>query len=110
MTPTEQQEPPMRAPRPYTAEEVRDMLLEHSVALARYWADQPNMTAYQRCEGVVFSMLAMLDGGSAGLPGFVLIPQPHESDKEFHISEGENWFEAVEISFALHEHLGRFTK
>jgi hypothetical protein len=96
--------------RAYTAEEVRDMILEHSVGLARYWAAQPNMSVQSQCEGVVFSMLVMLDGGSADLPGFTLTPKPHEDDKAFCQSQGQNWFESVVIDDALHEHLHRFVK
>lgn len=109
----------MSAPRAYTAEEVRDMILQHSVAMARYWASLPDvdratgrpMTVQSRCEGVVFSMLTMLDGYTMALPGFALKLVPHEEDKAFAIEQGENWFEpGMEIEDALHEHLHRFTK
>lgn len=101
----------MTTPRAYTADEVRDMLLQHSVDLARYWATTPGVnTVEERCEGVVFSMLVMLDGGTGDLPGFTLTPTPHEDDKAYCISQGENWFEPVVINDVLHEHLHRFVK
>lgn len=106
-------------PRAYTADEVRDMLLERLVAVARYWADLPEtdratgrtFTLRDRCEGVLFSVLVTLDGESIGLPGFDLVPTPHPDDKAYHQSQGENWIElGTVISDTLHEHLGRFAK
>jgi hypothetical protein len=100
-------------PRAYTAEEVRDMLLSHVRAVAQYWANLPESdpatgkshTIADRCEGVAFSILSMLDGCSMGLPAITLKLDPHEDDQAFLQSEGENWFEpGMELSFMLHEH------
>lgn len=100
-------------PRAYTAEEVRDMLLEHFRHLAKYWAELPDVdkatgttkTVLDRCDGVVFSILAALDGSGMALPAIDLKLAPHPDDKEFLRGEGSNWFEpGMEISFALHEH------
>jgi hypothetical protein len=63
-------------------------------------------------EGLLFSILVCLDGGSH-LPGFAVIPAPHESDKDFLQSEGENWFPpwskadplSNDIAGGLHEHM-----
>jgi hypothetical protein len=65
-------------------------------------------------EGLAFSILVMLDGGSAMLPGFVVAPLPDPSDKDYHIMKGENYFpenhDAAEkikgdIAGALHERM-----
>lgn len=53
-------------------------------------------------------MLVILDGGS-DLPGFAVIPAPHESDKDYHQSKGECWFRPIkdgidgDIGGCLHE-------
>lgn len=108
----------MTEPRAYTPDELRDQLLEQAVGMARYWARLPEtnratgakMTVQDRCEGVVFSILAMLDGSSA-LPGVDLVFQPHPDDKEYLRGNGENWVEpGTTVSDMLHEHMHRFTK
>jgi hypothetical protein len=99
------------APRAYTPEEARDLLLEVFTASATYWANLPDKTPKERCDGVVFSVLVALDGCSMDLPAFDLIVSSHPDDPEYHKALGENWFEPEQrLSFALHEHLHRFTK
>lgn len=92
-------------PRAYTSEEVRDQILDHLRDLVDYWADPDIAKGYdtkERLSGLAFSILATLDGCS-DLPAFTLVPCPHEDDKEFHISEGENYFDSTPVNFALHE-------
>lgn len=107
----------MSEPRAYTPDELRDHMLEQIVAYSRYWAELPDTdratgrtkSIADRCEGVAFSILAMLDGDSM-LPGVNLVFQPHEDDKEYHISQGENWIEpGTTVSDTLHEHFHRFS-
>lgn len=108
----------MTEPRAYTPDELRDMLIEHSIVLARYWASLPDvdkatgtqLTVQSRCVGVVFSILAMLDGGG-DLPGVDLVFCPHPDDKEYLRSEGSNWVEdGTVVSDTLHEHMHRAGK
>lgn len=102
----------MPTPRAYTEDEVRDMLINQIRAVVRFWADLPDVdratgrhiTVYDRCDGVAFSILSILDGSTLGLPAFDLVPAPHEEDKQYFIENSENWFEPVVISEALHEH------
>lgn len=81
-------------PRAKTAEEMRNAFLQQIAGLARYWASLPNKTKAEAVDGVVFSILVLLDGGSGGMPAHNVIPAPHPEDKDFHISEGENWVPA----------------
>lgn len=83
----------MSEPRAYTADEVRDKLLDHVRALARYWAASPDKSPLERCEGVAFSILALLDGSHCGIPGFDLYPSQHPDDKAYHAARGENWYD-----------------
>lgn len=100
-------------PRAYTEEEVRDMIIAHVRHMAHYWATIPALdkatghehTVLDRCEGVAFSILAMLDGSSMNIPAITLKLDPHPDDKEYLKGEGLNWFEpGMEISDSLHEH------
>ena len=101
----------MSEPRAYTAEEVRDLLIKNIRARAKFWADLPEVdratgkpiTIQDRCNGVAFSILTLLDG-CADMPAFDLVPSPHKEDKSFHIGVGENWYERVVLDFMLHEY------
>lgn len=83
--------------RAYTAEEVRKQVLDHLKTLANYWASLPDKTDLEKCEGLIFSTLVMLDGHSTALPAFDLVLKPHPDDKEFCISEGENYYENGQV-------------
>lgn len=95
----------MSEPRAFTEEELRDIILQHIRGLVKYWARLPaEMTLEERCDGVAFSILTMLDGATVGIPSIDLVFRPHPSDKAFHIEEGENWIEpGTTISDVLHE-------
>jgi hypothetical protein len=95
----------------FTREEVRDKFLKHVRHLINYWdstrngGDQAN-----RLSGLAFSILVAIDGCAGGLPKFILAPDPHPDDKEFHKNEDENWFPenhanviSADISGGLHE-------
>lgn len=96
-------------PRAYTVEEMRNMVIEHLAMMARYWATanlgRPEFKEHlaskgeilYRLEGLVFSFLVMLDGGSGDMPAFDLSPSPHEDDEDFHRKNGENWWPSGEI-------------
>ena len=82
-----------RKPRAYTREEARAHLLEHLREVVHYWVSQPDdITAERRCNGVAFSFLVALDGMSSGLPAFDLVVRPHPDDREYHRSQGMNWY------------------
>jgi hypothetical protein len=68
-----------------TAEQIRDEFLSHIAALVRYWGGtlqsvdrDPVKSLQDRLDGLAFSILVMLDGGSAGLqgglPAFIVVP------------------------------------
>lgn len=95
----------MTEPRAYTSEEIRDMIVGHAAHVARYWATlEGPQSVQERCDGVAFSLLAMLDGCSMNLPRFMLTPDPHEDDKEWFQRNGEDWFEPVAIDCNFHEY------
>lgn len=102
----------MEAPREKTTEEIREEFLKHVRSLIKYWnsvegKDSPK-TCLDRLEGLAFSIMVALDGGAMAVPGFIVAPSPHPDDKEYHISEGSNYYPENpevkgDIAGALHE-------
>lgn len=100
--------------RELTEEEVRAALLDNIWGIIGYWEkvdgkDGPK-TVRDRISGAVFSVLVTLDGGSMGLPKFIVAPDPHPDDREYHQDQGEDWFPenhdsdvVCDLSGGLHE-------
>ena len=96
-------------PRVLTQEEVRDLSLKHCRQTADYWVTLPNNSnnhqdeIRRRVEGAIFSILVALDGDAMALPGFKVIPDPHQDDKDYCKDRGMNWLpNDVDIAGALH--------
>lgn len=78
--------------REITSDEVRDLLINKVISLIKYWdVESRAVTSREKMEGLVHSIFATLDGCSE-LPSFSIIPHPHPSDKEYYISNGENYY------------------
>ena len=82
--------------REFTTDEVRDRFLDHIRGLIQYWStvelNADHDSIEYRVSGVVHSLLTTLDGCSLELPGFIVAPCPHQSDKQFYLDKGENWY------------------
>jgi hypothetical protein len=93
-------------PKAYTPEEVREMFLDQLRATKEYWLNETRVeTESERMDGLVFSILNIIDGSTCNLPAFDLIPSPHESDKDYLTSIGEKHFTKEVINNCqLHEH------
>lgn len=96
-------------PRELTEDEVREKFIDLVWSYIRYWENLPDKTCNERVEGLAFGMLVILDGEST-LPGFIVAPRPHPGDKDFHKSEGGNWYPenhesgvVCDIAGCLHE-------
>lgn len=83
----------MNTPRAYTEEEARDIFLERVRHLSEYWAEVPDKTPRERCDGLVFSILNVFDGTSGWHPALNISLSPHPDDMHFHQTEGSNWYE-----------------
>ncbi|WYC18346.1 hypothetical protein [Citrobacter phage vB_CfrS_K1M] len=83
--------------REYTKEEVREQFLAQVRHVYHYWANLPDKSDIDRCEGVAFSILNIIDGTSAALPAFDLSVSPHPEDKDFLIGEGENYYKDKQV-------------
>ena len=92
--------------RAYTDEEVRKQLIEHVKHVCKYWANLPDKTDLDKCEGVAFSIMNIFDG-TTGLPAFDLVVRPNPDDKQFNIDEGENYYEDGQVinDCMLHDYL-----
>lgn len=101
----------MSEPREKTEEEVVTELLEHMQVIARFWNRSDGSTE-EKLDGLLFSMLVMIDGGSAGICGFSLTPSFHPDDPEFLKGEGEDWYPTCPINddVQLHELYCALTK
>lgn len=90
--------------RPMTKQECRDRFLSEIREYARYWESLGGQSTRERLDGLAFSVLALLDGESAGLPGFTVIPCPHPGNRDYYMGKGEDyWPDDVDISVCLHE-------
>jgi hypothetical protein len=78
------------APRAYTPDEARALLLEHLDAVARDSAQAA--TPAEAVRLAIFSLLAMIDGVAGFMPAFRLIPQPHPDDAADARERGEDWW------------------
>lgn len=77
--------------RVYTPDEVRDLFLNYVWHLIDYW-DENGDGKRNALEGLAHSILATLDGESAELPGFHVLPIGTLEDQEFFREQGRNWF------------------
>ena len=93
--------------RPYNKDEVEEMFLEHVRDLVDYWEEERRAkTSREKLDGLAFSMLVLLDGGSGGMPGYEVKAIGNEQDIEEHKEDGRNYYplEGEDIAGALHEH------
>lgn len=104
-------------PREYTSKEVTEQFMQHIATMIDYWDRTPGHSSREKLEGLAHSILCALDGCSAHLPGFLVVPYPHPDDKEYHIENEENWFpenHEAEVNGALepylHEVLFKYAK
>lgn len=91
--------------REYTKDEVRAKFLNHVWSLIDYWEAEDRISSNRgKLEGLAFSMLVLLDGGTS-LPGFRVLPDPHPDDKQYHQGRGEDYFPeaTIDIAGGLHE-------
>lgn len=106
----------IEAPREYTKDEVRTMFLNAIKNSMDFWEDAGE-TKRDALDGLVFSILAMLDGDVVALPRFIVAPDPHPEDAEFLAKAGLNWFPEnyanhvnCDLAGSLHEYWAQMEK
>lgn len=85
-------------------DEVLQEYINHIKYLVTYWSTETRKTDKEKCEGLAFSILVMLDG-CAGLPPVTLVLDcAPESEQE--TDDGEKYYErgmALNNDFMLHD-------
>ena len=76
----------------FTTNEVQEQFMNHVRMLIEYWDKSDKETTKEKIEGFAFSLLATIDGCGVDLPPFILAPEPHEDDKQYHINNGNNYY------------------
>ena len=102
--------------REYNEEEVREMFIKKVNSLIEYWHKESRTPdTKDKLEGLAHSILVVIDGNNSSLPKFVLAPDPHPSDKQYHIDNRDNFFPEnhaskinCDISGCLHELLNKY--
>ncbi len=84
-------------PRAFTSDEVRDQFLDHMRLLVHDCASHPRATLKESLEGLMFSVLVMLDGESGGMPPYHVIPCASHIAKQNAIVDGENYYRPFEL-------------
>lgn len=88
-----------------TIEYVRSEVLAQIRDIVEFWATLPNKTPDERCDGVAFSILTMIDG-EMNLPAMMLVLAPHGEDRKYDESRGKNWYKpgmVINGDVMLHE-------
>jgi hypothetical protein len=81
------------SPKEKTPEQVRQEFLEMIHFNIRYWSSHSlEKSVEDRLKGLAFSILVAIDGNHAGLPAFILAPNPDSTDKSHHIKMNEDYF------------------
>ncbi len=97
----------------YTTKEIREQFLDYIQNTVQYWLKEARTPSVEdKLNGLAFSILVLLDGGAADMPGFIVAPSTHPSDKEYHQENGESWYpqnddakvNADIAADSLHEH------
>lgn len=91
---------------PITEQELKEEFIEHLRSLVDYWEKEDRApTVRKKLEGLMFSILATLDGDDAKLPGYHLMPlASSEDDKQYLEEQGENYYPGgIDIAGNLHE-------
>jgi hypothetical protein len=91
----------------YTKEEAREEFIDNCKAVSHYWSTIENITEKERCNGVLHSILCIIDGCTM-LPAYDIHLAPHPDDKEYLIKNGENYYEdgmVINDDVLLHEML-----
>ncbi len=102
----------------YTEEEVREKFLKNVWNILNYWKNESRAPSLEeKMEGFAFSMLVLLDGENGNSPGFIVAPMAHESDKDYSISLGEDYYPQnhasnvkCDIAGCLHEEFSKYKK
>lgn len=78
--------------RAYTADEMRELFLDHIAGIVNYVAGENQKTCAEKLDLLVFSILNVINGTAMFMPAFELRPLPHPDDKAWNQEMGQNWW------------------
>lgn len=79
--------------RPYTEKELCENLIHHIHMLIDYWDNKPE-TSKNKLHGLAFGILAAIGSESMAVPcKYKLVADPPPEDKEYNISNNDNYVE-----------------
>ena len=79
--------------REYTKDEVLELFLGQCRVASYYWAEHAKVDSRKEAvEGMLHSMLCIIDGVSGGFPAINLSVDPDPSDKQYHIDNEEDYY------------------
>ncbi len=97
--------------KPISQEEASERVMNHFAMMSAYWASLPDKTSLERCNGLAFSILSMLDGCSMALPRIELVVRPHPDDQSFAQQNKEDWFiDGQVLDDVTHEAWSKFER
>lgn len=91
--------------RPYTTAEARAHLLDAMRARVDYWSAR-DVSRHDMCDGLVFSLLALIDGVTNDLPAVTLTIDADLGPSDDARAQGDRWYEpgmALNDGVMLHE-------
>lgn len=93
--------------REKTLEEMQKEFLSHVWTMIDWWDKETRVSSpREKLEGLAHSILTAIDGESAAVPGYKLIPMMAEEDKKYYIAHSENYYpEGVDIAGSLNDML-----
>lgn len=83
--------------KPISKEQLRGQFLNSVRMYSREWASYENKTPLQRCDGLAFSIMALLDGSDVELPAFDLVARPHPDNEAYNKAHGQDWVVAGQV-------------
>ena len=75
-----------------TKQELKEQFVQAAKDIAYHWAAVEDRTDKQRCDGVAYSILALIDG-CVHMPSMDLVMRPNPKAKEHLIGKDEDWVE-----------------
>lgn len=95
---------PRGSARPFTAKEIQKQIISYFRHSAEHWAKAVprdpvslsqgrQFTVAERCNGVAFDILVLLDGRIGAYPAFDIYPAPHPDDKQACIELGQTYYD-----------------
>ncbi len=95
----------------YSKKDVSEKFLMSIRNLVVFWDRTTKKSTKEKLDGLACCILAVLDGCSVDLPGFIVAPDPHESDKVDSLTNNTKYYPEnyditvnCDIAGTLHEH------